>query len=569
MLKRVYSRTLKTFKTIEFEEGFNFVISKGSDGKINNGTGKTSLLQIINFCLCSGSENIANYEDINKQEFSVDLQSEQEIITLSRSPFDKEKIKVIDKNNILGEGELNDAIYSTEKVKKLLNNYFFSGKGNNNLPSFRTIISPFMKRGTYAFNNPFKTHSSEKNLDTQLKNAFLLNFDIESMIELKHIVREKDQYIKLKAIKDSDLIWEKTRLSSLNKVVNDLQKDVTKLQEVIDNIVVNIDNQEVVTKIDYVNKRIEEYSKRKFHLINIVRRNRELLKKNKLMNTKEIESLLNETSFITNQESLKSVNEIQNFHRRLIDLREKRIILLIENSVTEKNEIEEQMTSLQLMKDDLQEELDNNEYLKRFMDFNQEITNKKIELESLTLQRDTYHELNEIDKRSKKMLKTVIKNMKENIEASDFNKAKYLFEKYTLAVLGEKGALEVSVVDSGIISSRGYKFEWKISRKLSTGYLRVCIAIYDIILAELNAMDTNVFLIHDSPVFEATDKSCIPTLLNVIFKTVNENSFQYICCINEDQVIVDNLNNELKKIYMNSKNVLTQDNSLFGVNFSK
>ena len=73
MITKIYSRTLKTFKTIKFNEGFNFLVSESVDGLSNNGTGKSSLIQIINFCLCSSNEKIIEYEELKNHEFSIDL----------------------------------------------------------------------------------------------------------------------------------------------------------------------------------------------------------------------------------------------------------------------------------------------------------------------------------------------------------------------------------------------------------------------------------------------------------------------------------------------------------------
>ena len=67
MIKKIYSRTLKSFKTIQFNDGFNFLVSESINEKSNNGTGKTSLIQIINFCFGSSTEKISTYEDLNKE----------------------------------------------------------------------------------------------------------------------------------------------------------------------------------------------------------------------------------------------------------------------------------------------------------------------------------------------------------------------------------------------------------------------------------------------------------------------------------------------------------------------
>ena len=197
MITKIYSKTLKTFKTIEFHEGFNFLVSESVDGLSNNGTGKSSLIQIINFCLCSSSEKIMEYKELNNHEFSIDLKFEQGILTLTRKiDGTSSKIIIDDENNILGLGTLKNSEKSIDNVKEKLAKLFFYV--DDNVISFRTLISPFMKRGAYAFNHIFKTHAMEKNIVTQLKNSFLIGIPSEPVIRLKNIINDRETFLKLK-----------------------------------------------------------------------------------------------------------------------------------------------------------------------------------------------------------------------------------------------------------------------------------------------------------------------------------------------------------------------------------
>ncbi|EDO0252849.1 hypothetical protein GME87_13995, partial [Listeria monocytogenes] len=319
MLKRIYSRTLDTFKTIELNDGFNFIISKKIDGKSNNGTGKTSLLQIINFCLCSSTENIVSYEDINGNEFSIDLEKDGQIITISRSPMRSNFVKIIDIHDILGQGILNDEEISIDKAKKLLNTYFFSKKNEAvNIPSFRLLISPFMKRGAYAFNNLYKTHAVEKNIDTQLKNSFLLDMNVKQIYVLKDIIKSRSKYLKLKEIKETDFIWNKKTIPDLKKDIDFLTSSIDILKKDLNNNIINVENQDIINDINDLNDNINTLSKRKYYLKNSIRINRGSIENNKIMSNAEIETLITEAKFLANGESVKSITEVQNFHQKLI-----------------------------------------------------------------------------------------------------------------------------------------------------------------------------------------------------------------------------------------------------------
>lgn len=570
MLKRVYSRTLKSFNAVEFSEGFNFIVSKNSSGKSNNGTGKTSLLQIVNFCLCSSTENIVSYEDINSNEFSIDLEINKKVITLSRTPLDSGYIKIIDAYNCLGEGVLNDERISVEKAKVILNQYFFKEKSSDaKIPSFRLLISPFMKRGAYAFNNLFKTHAVENNLNTQLKNAFLLNINTANIYELKDIIHARDQYLKLKEVRESDVVWQKKTLNELKSEIQTYKDEIQKLKNDLKFIVVKVENQDIINQIDIVNENIKMLSKRKYYLKNIVKINRELIEKNKIMSNSEINEILSEATYLTNSESHKEITEIQEFHKKLISFREKRIKVIIQDSINECEKIDIQLESFYEKKEEYQTQLENNKYLNDFYRINKMILEKNIELEMTEKQYSTYIDIEKINKESSEEMKRTLIDMQETFPPLQFKEANSLFKRYTKEVFVDEGTLEISLKNTGDYSGRGYKFDWKISRKSSSGYLKGCIAIYDLILAETNSDLKTLFLIHDSPVFESTDKSYVASLLNLIYKSTQEKKFQYICCINDEQIIADELMPELKHLYEKTPNTLSQDNPLFGISFSK
>ena len=266
MIKKIYSRTLKTFKTIDFKDGFNFLVSESVNEKSNNGTGKTSLIQIINFCFGSSTEKISSYEDLNKEEFSVDVLINNKMITLSRTPQNFTKIKVIDKENLLGDGILEDETKTVDWVKNKLNKLIF-GIENEEI-SFRNLISPFMKRGAFAFNNIYKTHAMETNIVTQLKNSFLMNVPIEPIIELKELVEERETFLKLKEIKETDIIWKKENQNTLRSRIKNLDKEIKENEEKLKKFELTLNEKEDINDINKINVELSNLIKEKYIYLN-------------------------------------------------------------------------------------------------------------------------------------------------------------------------------------------------------------------------------------------------------------------------------------------------------------
>lgn len=566
MIKKVYSRTLKTFKTLEFKHGFNFLVSQSIDGLSNNGTGKTSLIQIINYCLCSSSEKISNYEAFNREEFSVDIEINNNIITLSRSPKNNTKIKIIDKSNLLGFGVMNDEEKSIESVKEKLNKVIFNQ--DNEEIGFRTLMSPFMKRGAYAFNNIFKTHAMEPNIVTQLKNSFLMGIPIEPIVKLKNLINERDSFLKIKEIRETDLIWKKENISTLKKRRKQLDLDIQRENQKLKDFNLNDQDSNSINEINEINKELSLLIKKKYYYINENENNSKLINNQSILPIEEIKKVLSEASFFVNNDGVKTLEEVQYFHEKLKNNRNERLldnIINNENKIKKLTEIIEKLTE---KKSAMLKLFDKKGYLDEYYSLNEILTNKKIELNELNKQYNVYEELNNIDKISKKKSIDIMAKMEQNVNHTNFKKINTKFSEYIRQVFSEKARLIMDFKQNGQYSSRGYIFDWEIPRKLSTGYLKGCISVYDLTISEYNSKFYPIFLIHDSVVFDSTDKGYVAKFLNLAYEITKKHNFQYICCVNDDQIVMSELNKDLIQIYNNS-NKISQKNTLFGIDFGK
>ena len=156
--------------------------------------------------------------------------------------------------------------------------------------------------------------------------------------------------------------------------------------------------------------------------------------------------------------------------------------------------------------------------------------------------------------------------MYENLNSSAFKKVNNRFSEYIKNVFGEKGKLIIEFKDNTQYSSKGYTFDWQIPRKASTGYLKGCIAAIDVVLIENNINKYPLFLVHDSVVFDSTDKGYVAKFLNMVYESTKKYKYQYICCLNDDQIIYSDICEELKNLYNNSQK-LSQKDTLFGISF--
>lgn len=565
MITKIYSKTLKTFKTIEFHEGFNFLVSESVDGLSNNGTGKSSLIQIINFCLCSSSEKIMEYKELNNHEFSIDLKFEQGILTLTRKiDGTSSKIIIDDENNILGLGTLKNSEKSIDNVKEKLSKLFFDV--DDNVISFRTLILPFMKRGAYAFNHIFKTHAMEKNIVTQLKNSFLIGIPYEPVIRLKNIINDRETFLKLKEIKESDIIWKKENIRTLNSKLLKIKKEIGKYESDLKRF--NIDNHdsESINNINNINLDLSDLLKQKFILKSQNDNNKKLIRNENILNINEIKEIITEADFLLSDSAITDIEKVQNFHHLLQSNRNNRIKEQIEENNRRISELDLQINDLLNKKKNLLKLFDKKGYLDEYYSINEIITQLKIEYSELEKQYNVYKELDKIEKDTKEKSKSVMKDMYENLNSSAFKKVNNRFSEYIKNVFGEKGKLIIEFKDNTQYSSKGYTFDWQIPRKASTGYLKGCIAAIDVVLIENNINKYPLFLVHDSVVFDSTDKGYVAKFLNMVYESTKKYKYQYICCLNDDQIIYSDICEELRNLYNNSQK-LSQKDTLFGISF--
>ena len=539
MIRKIYSRTLKSFKTIEFKDGFNFLISESVDGLSNNGTGKSSLIQIINFCLCSSNEKIMEYPELKNHEFSLELKIDDNILTLSRKIEGTcSKVVVDDTNNILGLGVLKEVEKTIDTVKIGLAKLFFDV--DDNVISFRTLISPFMKRGAYAFNHIFKTHAMEKNIMTQLKNSFLIGIPSEPIVKLKNIISDRETFLKLKEIKESDIIWKKENIRTLNSKMNQIKKDIDKNEK--DLKAFNIDNQDSksIELINKINMQLSKLLKQKFVLTKQNEENKRLLTNQKIITIDEIKEIIEEAKFVISDKAIDEMEKVQQFHYLLQNNRNCRINEELEKNNNKISKLDKEINKLMNDKKNLLKLFDKKGYLDEYYVLSERITQQKIECSELEKQYNVYKELDYIEKDTKEKSKKIMQEMNKNLNSPAFKNTQY--------------------------SSKGYTFDWKIPRKASTGYLKGCIAAIDVVLIENNINNHPLFLIHDSVVFDSTDKLYVAKFLNMVYESTKNYHYQYICCVNDDQIIYSDICSELKKIYISSQK-LSQKNTLFGISF--
>jgi uncharacterized protein YydD (DUF2326 family) len=203
MIKKVFANK-PSFKAVEFQPGFNVVwadrTQESTKKDSRNGLGKSTLIEIIHFCL--GAKTFLGKgimaEPLKGWEFSLVLQVADCEIEITRA-VNRPGVVCIDGDvsswPIRGKAQNGRLTYNVRDWNFILGHLLFglvlSDDEPKYKPTFRSLISYFIRRGKDAFSTPFEHHRKQIEWDKQVNNAFLLGLAWEDAAEIQTLKDRK------------------------------------------------------------------------------------------------------------------------------------------------------------------------------------------------------------------------------------------------------------------------------------------------------------------------------------------------------------------------------------------
>ena len=208
----------KESRTVEFTPGFNVVLAErkpeSTDKDTRNGLGKTTLLNIIHFCLGSDEKprKGLRVKQLEGWEFSLDFQLRNKIVSVSRTVDKPGQVKITGQTDCSDwpikpdfEHRLEQSQYRVSEWNKVLGwgLYGLGIERERYLPSFRSLISYEIRRN--QFKDPFLHFPRQFVWDKQVHNAFLLDLNWEHAVRWQ-VLRDRTNSVKTirKALKDGN-----------------------------------------------------------------------------------------------------------------------------------------------------------------------------------------------------------------------------------------------------------------------------------------------------------------------------------------------------------------------------
>lgn len=557
MYLKKLSSNKEQFHTVEFKKGLNFIVGRRKDPEIKelketyNGVGKSLVIELIHFCL--GSSKIEAFqENLKGWTFTLEFEIDGEDYIVTRECENQEFISV------------NSEIMKISKYTKLLAEKVFGLNNINkiNNVSFRSLISRFIRRYKSSYNKYNAYIMKEKEYAKLVNNAFLLGIDTNLIQAKMKQKKELDELQKTKRIVEKDPILKEYFVGN-----EDLDIEITDLKDEIKNLEIKISEftvaenyrnvQEQADKISYLRK---ELTNKSILIDNSIRKIDKSLDIKPDIELETILKMYDEASVVFNDKVTKKLEEVTQFHNRLLENRVSRLKAQKQKLLKRKVELEEQIELYEIKLDELVKFLGNHGALEEFSALNDKLSDLKLKLEKASDYKnlmETYEE---------KLANAKIINEQQKLDANRYIKEnKKLLEKIMNTFRGyskvfyknKPSGLEVKVNDGD--NQLRFEINAKIIGDSSDGISEVCIFCFDMTLLKLRNHNVK-FLFHDSRLFANMDPRQRLSLLKIVEEETNESNIQYIASLNEDLILsLEDVVNE--KEYKHYKNLI-EDNTI-------
>ncbi len=573
-----------SFREVRFKPGFNVIlaerIKESSDKDSRNGLGKTTLIEIIHFCLGASTKRNEGLrvKELENWTFILDLTLKGKDYSVYRNTRDFSRVKI--------EGDVsewpNKPSYDEEEKKYILNvkdwnillGYLvfdipIEAAERKYSPTFRSLISYFMRRGVGGFHDPFKHYPQQKEWDIQVNNAFLLGLNWEYASDFQVLKDNEKTLNELKKAANQGL------LTGYVGSMGELEAERVRLEDEIQKLGKELQSFKVHPQYFKIQEDANSLTKEIHDVTNHFTINKQILEKYRESTTYEKDVSIDKVKQVYEESGMtfpdilvKKLNEVSDFHQRIIKNRKE--YLQSENKRISR-EIEEQKSRIEHLSDkraELLEILETHGALEEFSKLQGRISVLKQQLEEIKNRKENLKRFEE-GKSSLKIAKEELfqgtrRDYQERLPRVE-NAIKF-FNRNSERLYSEPGYLSIDVTETGY----KYKVEIKRARSQGIGYMKVF--CYDLTLILLNpGSDKPGFLIHDSTIFDGVDERQIAKALELAASKAEEQGIQYICALNSDNVPYNDFSVDFKSEF--DKHVIitftdaTDDGGLLGIRF--
>ena len=537
-----------SFHPVEFTPGLNVVLADRTEistqKDTRNGLGKSTLIDIIDFCLGSNvsTGQGLSIEPLQDWEFTLEITLAGNRVKVTRAINSPSRLDIEgpttgwveqpDRSNIFGGS------FKLGNWRTLLGWALFglhSIYDTKNKPSFRSLISYFIRRGTAAYIDPFSHTRYQATWDRQLHIAFLLGMNWENASKWQAL---KDQEKGIKTINDA---IESGAMEGARGSVGELEAECVQLEsqlqresDALEGFKVHPQYETIQNDADRITETIHNLTNQNIVDQRRLSRYKESVEAETPPSNTAIDNIYGESGVIFPDSVRRTLTEAKEFHSKIIENRRAFLeteISRIERKIRHQNDEIRRLTDERA---DLLSILETHGALQELAKLQERIIKIRGNLEQKRIR------LEEIkDRISRKRNINIAKVELTKIAEQDHEERRdiwsvplRLFNDNSQALYETPGHLVINIDETG------FKYNVEINKSGSEGIEKMKIFCFDLMLLQIMSKQNNRlnFLIHDSGLYDGVDSRQRALALEHASKVSSANNAQYICTLNSDTV---------------------------------
>jgi len=539
-----------SFKVVDFTPGFNVILADRTEASSTrdsrNGLGKSTLIEIIHFCLGARTRKGTGLvvSALRGWTFSLSLTLVGREVLVTRSIDEPSRVIIQgDTSNlaIQPRTEEGERFFRIEDWKKVLGSSIFGLKISEERqfsPTFRSLISYFIRPGKDAFSNPFEYFRKQPEWEKQVFNTFLLGLAWEDASDWQGIKEQEKLLDSLKKLKKTNQSGVATKvlgsLGELEAARVRIEQQLQKRRDELSNFRVFPQYNELQQEVDLLTAEIHDIANENIF-------NRQLL--TFYQSSFEQESEPSQSNLLRLYESAgvelpglvsRRLEEVENFHHQIIENRREFLSTDVNRLIRTINQLDNIIREKTEQRASRLEVLQTHGALEEYTRLQELYLETRSSLNDINQRIDELRKVEE-GKSSLRIEKELLKQRaRRDYEErhTQAERAIALFNANSQALYDAPGTLAIEV------GQNGFQFNVEIERDRSEGISKMKIFCYDLMLAQLWAQrepSPNI-LVHDSTIFDGVDERQVALALELAARESQRLGFKYICTFNSDMI---------------------------------
>ena len=537
-----------SFHPVRFTTGLNVILADRAEGSSSkdtrNGLGKSTLIEIIHFCLgarATKGRGLA-IPVLKDWAFTMEITLAGNRVNVTRAVDAPTRIVVegptVGWPNTPDPNLTGESAFNLHEWTDLLGKVLFSlppPGASKRKPSFRSLVSYFIRRGHDAFSNPFTHTARQQSWDWQLHVALLLG------LEWQHAADWQDVKDRLKTLRAFRQAVDEGATAYARGSIGEMEAERVTLEQEIERESRALRNFKVLPQYESVQQEADRATE-VLHAAtnaNIVDRRRLKLYYNAVQAERPpsngtVEAVYEEMGVVFAENGRRTLAEAREFYTEVVKDRHRFLsseISRLERGIAERNQEIADRTEARA---ELLQMLKTHGALEEMNALQERHTAARQRLErvaTLILER----------RELEANMRRITREMADLAEltAHDHEQRRDIwsepvrhFNRNSQALYRAAGHL---AIDSG---NGGFRFNIEISRSGSEGIGKMKIFCFDLALLEFSAghglpID---FLVHDSELYDGVDSRQRAAALERAHEVSEATGTQYICALNSDMI---------------------------------